>query len=58
MCKCFANVHMWECANVQIVTFVQSVIQTLSHSHINQAFAHLHIRTFAKHLHINQALTH
>ena len=43
MCKC-ENVQMWECANVQIVTFVQSVIQTLSHLHIKQAFAHSHIR--------------
>ena len=44
MWECANALQMCKCENVQIVTFVQSVIQTLSHSHINQAFAHLHIR--------------
>ena len=57
MCKCLVNVQMWECANVQIVAFVQlslsAPICTLTTSSTNAATkcAHSHICTFA-HLHI------
>ena len=31
MCKCWVNVQMCECANVQMVAFVRAVIKALNH---------------------------